>query len=147
MPLFVSYLKIIVLLLAPFVIGIPSALVIGIIAVERELHTNYYFFIVNMLVIDFFEVVVNSLVRFVALIIYVYGNSVKLSCIFTKIFSTFSFTGQLLFITLWIDWFVAITSPYHYLKIMNCNLCHGCGIAISNLITSVLLAHVPCMHL
>ena len=69
-PPFVSYLNIIVLLLVPFVTGIPSALVIGacVIAVERELHTNYYF-IVNVLVTNFFKVVVNNLVQFVALII------------------------------------------------------------------------------
>ena len=55
-PLLVSYLKIIVFLLAPFVTGILSTLVIGVIAVERELHTNYYFFLVNVLVTDFFGV-------------------------------------------------------------------------------------------
>ena len=66
-PLFVRYLKMVVLLLAPFVIGIPSALVIRVIAVEKELHTKYYFFLVNLLVTNSFRVVVSNLVQFVAL--------------------------------------------------------------------------------
>jgi len=55
-PLFVSYLKMIILLLVaiPFAVGIPSALVIHVIAVEKKLHTKYYFFLVNLLITDFF---------------------------------------------------------------------------------------------
>ena len=145
-PLFVSYLKMIVLLLAPFVIGIPSALVIRVIAFERQLHTKYYFFLVNLLITDFLGVVINNLVRFVALVIYVSGSSIKLSCIFIEIFGVFSFAGQLLFITLGIDRFVAIASPYHHRKIMTKKVVVAIvagvwGLAI--LITSVLLVQVP----
>ena len=149
-PLFVSYLKMIVLLLAPFVIGIPSALVIRVIAFERKLHTKYYFFLVNLLVTDFLGVLVNNVVQFMALVLYVSGSSIKLSCIFIEIFSIFSFTGQLLFITLGIDRFVAIASPYHHRKIMTKKVVVTIvavvwGSAI--LITSVLLVQVPYVHL
>ena len=51
-PLFVIYLKMVVLLLPLFVIGIPSTLVIRVIAVMRELYIKYYFFLVNLLVTD-----------------------------------------------------------------------------------------------
>ena len=149
-PLFVSYLKMIVLLLAPFVIGIPSALVIRVIAFERKLHTKYYFFLVNLLVTDFLGVLVNNVVQFVALVLYVSGSSIKLSCIFIEIFGMFSFAGQLLFITLGIDRFVAIASPYHHRKIMTKKVVVTIvavvwGSAI--LITSVLLVQVPYVHL
>ena len=149
-PLFVSYLKMIVLLLAPFVIGIPSALVIRVIAFERELHTKYYFFLVNLLITDFLGVLVNNVVQFVALVLYVSGSSIKLSCIFIEIFSIFSFAGQLLFITLGIDRFVAIASPYHHRKIMTKKVAVFIvgvvwDLAIS--ITSVLLVQVPYVHL
>ena len=148
-PLFVSYLKMIVLLLAPFVIGIPSALVIRVIAFERKLHTKYYFFLVNLLLTDFLGVLVNNVVQFVALVLYVSGSSIKLSCIFIEIFGMFSFAGQLLFITLGIDRFVAIASPYHHRKIMTKKVVVTIvavvwGLAI--LITSVQIAQVPYVH-
>ena len=149
-PLFVSYLKMIVLLVAPFVIGIPSALVIRVIVFERKLHTKYYFFLVNLLVTDFLGVLINNVVQFVALVIYVSGSSIKLSCIFIEIFSIFSFAGQLLFNTLGIDRFVAIASPYHHRKIMTKKVVVTIvavvwGLAIS--ITSVLLTQEPYVHL
>ena len=145
-PLFVSYLKMIVLLLAPFVIGIPSALVIRVIAFERKLHTKYYFFLVT----DFPGVLVNNVVQLVALVLYVSGSSIKLSCIFIEIFGMFSFAGQLLFIILGIDRFVAIASPYHHRKIMTKKVVVTIvavvwGSAI--LITSFLLVQVPYVHL
>ena len=149
-PLFVSYLKMIFLLLTPFVIGIPSALVIRVIAVERKLHTKYYFFLVNLLLTDFFGVTIDNLVRFVSLVLYVSGSSIKLSCIFIEISGMFFFAGQLLFITLGIDRFVAIASPYHHRKIMTKKVVATIvavvwGLAI--LITSVLLVQVPYVHL
>ena len=149
-PLFVSYLKMIFLLLTPFVIGIPSALVIRVIAVERKLHTKYYFFLVNLLLTDFFGVLIDNLVRFISLVLYVSGSSIKLSCIFMEISGMYFFAGQLLFITLGIDRFVAIASPYHHRKIMTKKVVATIvavvwGLAI--LITSVQLVQVPYVHL
>ena len=149
-PLFVSYLKMIVLLLIPFVIGIPSALVIRVIAVERKLHTKYYFFLVNLLVTDFFGVTIDNLVQFVALVLYVSGSSIKLSCVFFEISGMFSFAGQLLFITLGIDRFVAIASPYHHRKIMTNKVVATIVAAVWGLAilsTSVQLVHISYVYL
>ena len=148
-PLFASYLKMIALLVAPFVVGIPSALVIRVIAVERELHTKYYFFLVNLLITDFFGLMATNLVQFIALIIYVSGINFKFTCIFLHIFDTSSLVSQLLFITLGIDRFVAIAYPYHHRKIMTnkvviTTVAVVWGLAI--LITSVLLFQVPYVH-
>ena len=148
-PLVVSYLKMIALLLAPFVVGIPTGLVIRVIAVEKQLHTKYYFFLVNLLVTDFFGLVATNLVQFIALIIYVSGINFKLSCIFLHIFDASSLASQLLFITLGIDRFVAIASPYHHKKIMTnkvviTTVAVVWGLAI--LITSVLIFQVPYVH-
>ena len=123
---------------------------IRVIAVERKLHTKYYFFLVNLLVTDFFGVTIDNLVQFVALVLYVSGSSIKLSCVFFEISGMFSFAGQLLFITLGIDRFVAIASPYHHRKIMTNKVVAAIvavvwGLAI--LITSVLLVQVPYVHL
>ena len=148
-PLFVSYLKMIMLLLAPFFIGIPSALVIRVIAVEKKLHTKYYFFLVNLLLTDFFGMLINNLVRFAALIIYVSGININLSCIFLETFRVFTTVSQLLFITLGIDRFVAIAFPCRYRKIMTNKVVIGTvatiwGLAI--LTTSAMLFEVPYVH-
>ena len=148
-PLFVSYLKMIMLLLAPFVVGIPSALVIRVIAVEKELHTKYYFFVVNLLLTDFFGSLISNLVQIVALIIYISGTNIKLSCYFLETLSIFSVGSQLLFITLGIDRYVAIAYPFHHRKIMTNKVVIGAialvwGLAI--LITLVLVFQVPYEH-
>ena len=117
-PLFASYLKMVALILSLFVVGIPSALVIRVIAVERKLHTKYYFFLVNLLITDFFGLMATNLVQFTALVIYVSGINFKFTCIFLHIFDASSLTSELLFVTLGIDRYVAIASPYHHKKIM-----------------------------
>ena len=148
-PLFASYLKMIALLVSPFVVGIPSALVIRVIAVEKELHTKYYFFLVNLLITDLFGLVGTNLVQFLALIIYVSGIHFQLTCSFLHIFDTSSLASELLFVTLAIDRFVAIASPYHHRKIMTnkvviTTVAVVWGFAI--LITSILLFQVPYVH-
>lgn len=148
-PLFASYLKMIALLVSLFVIAIPSALVIRVIAVEKELHTKYYFFLVNLLITDFFGLVATNLVQFLALVIYVSGINFKLTCSFLHIFDTSSLASELLFVTLGIDRLVAITSPYHHRKIMTNKVAITTvavvwGLAI--MITSVLLFQVPYVH-
>ena len=117
-PLFVSYLKMILLLLRPLLVGIPSVLVIRVIVVVKELHTKYFFFLVNLLITDLVGVVIGNLLQFVTIVIYVSGINFKLPCVYFRIVDTPSIASQLLFITLGIDRFVAIVFPYNYKKIM-----------------------------
>ena len=85
-PLFVSYLKMFIQLIAPFVVGIPTVLVIRVIATEKELHTKYYFILVNLLVTDLFGVILENMITFMATGIYVLGIKAKVNCIFMKSF-------------------------------------------------------------
>ena len=145
-PLFISYLKMVMLLLALLVVGIPSALVIRVIAVEKKLHTKYYFFLVNLLFTDFFGLVTTNLVQFISLMLYVSGSNFTLSCILLRIFDASSLTSQLLFITLGIDRFVAIASPYHHKKIMTNKVIVSAIAAVWGLgilITSALIFQLP----
>ena len=118
-PLFVSYLKMFIQLIAPFVVGIPSVLVLRVIATEKELHTKYYFILVNLLVTDLFGVILENMITFTATGIYVLGIKTKISCIFMKSFDVPSSVGQLLFVALGIDRFIAIAYPYRHRKIMS----------------------------
>ena len=87
-----------------------------------------------------------NLVQFTALVIYVSGIDFKFTCIFLHIFDASSLASELLFITLGIDRYVAIASPYHHKKIMTnkviiTTIVVVWGLAI--LITAVLLFQVP----
>ena len=118
-PLFVSYLKMFIQLIAPFVVGIPSVLVIRVIATEKELHTKYYFILINLLVTDLFGVILENMITFMATAVYVLGIKTKVNCILMKSFDVPSSVGQLLFVTLGVDRFIAIAYPYQHRKIMS----------------------------
>ena len=117
-PLYVSYLKLIMVTLAPLVLAIPTGLVLRVIVKEESLHTKYYFFVGNLLATDFLGLAVESLLQIVGLIIHVAGYPVQLNCVLIKVFETPTFTSRLLFATLGIDRFIAIAYPYHHRKIM-----------------------------
>jgi len=117
-PLFVSHLKMFLQLIAPFAIGIPAGLVICVIATEKELHTKYYFILVNLLVTDVLGVILENGITFIATGMYILGIQTKVNCIFMKSFDALIPASQLLFAALGIDQFIAIAYPYKYIKIM-----------------------------
>ena len=129
-PLFVSYLKMFIQLIAPFVVGIPSALVIRVIATEKELHTKYYFILVNLLVTDLFGIILENMITFTATGAYVLGIKTKVNCIFMKSFDVPISVGQLLFVALGVDRFIAIAYPYQHRKIMSTKMVCSMIIAI-----------------
>lgn len=118
-PLFVSYLKMFIQLIAPFVIGIPVGLVIRVIVFEKELHTKYYFILANILVTDVLGVVLENFITFTATAVYTLGIETKINCIFMKSFDVPSSVSQLLFVALGIDRFIAIAYPYQHRRLMS----------------------------
>jgi len=102
-PLFVSYLKMITLLLAPFVLAIPTGLVLRVIVREHSLHTKYYFLVGNLLATDYLA---QNLLQITGLVMHVAGFQVELSCTLIKLFETPGLASQLLFATLGIDRFI-----------------------------------------
>ena len=118
-PLFVSYLKMFIQLIAPFVIGIPSLLVLRVILFTKELHTKYYFILTNLLVTDLVGVILENTATFITTCIYVLGIKAKVNCILMKSFDAPASAGQLLFIALGIDRYIAIAYPYQHRRLMS----------------------------
>lgn len=118
-PLFVSYLKMFIQLIAPFAIGIPSFLVLRVIVFTKELHTKYYFILANLLVTDLVGVILENTATFIATCIYVLGIEAKVNCILMKSFDAPASAGQLLFIALGVDRFIAIAYPYQHRRLMS----------------------------
>ena len=146
-PLFVSYLKMITLLLAPFVLAIPTGLVLRVIVREHSLHTKYYFLVGNLLATDYLA---QNLLQITGLVMHVAGFQVELSCTLIKLFETPGLASQLLFATLGIDRFIAIAYPYHHRKFMT-NKLVGAVIAavwvMAIAVTSILISGVPFKYL
>jgi len=148
-PLVVSYLKLIIVLLAPLVLAIPTGLVLRVIATEERLQTKYYFLVSNLLITDFLSVVAESLLRITGLILHVAGSSVELSCSFTRVFEIPAFAAKLMFAALGIDRFVAIAYPYQHRQIMTNKVIIGIiavGWGVSIAINSILasgMRYVP----
>lgn len=128
-PLYITYLKMTMLLLAPFVVAVPTGLVLRVIAVEEKFHNKYYFLVANLLATDLLAIVGENLVRFVALLTYVSGIQVQINCVFLSLFEIPASTSQLLFITLAIDRLVVIAYPYRHRTIMTNKFvcCKGMG--------------------
>ena len=118
-PLFVSYLKMFIQLIAPVAIGLASFLVLRVIAFTKELHTKYYFILANLLVTDLVGIILENTATFIATGIYVLGIEAKVNCILMKSFDAPASVGQLLFFALGIDRFIAIAYPYQHRSLMS----------------------------
>jgi len=117
-PLYISYLKLVVVTLAPIVLAVPTGLVLRVIIKEETLHNKYYFLVGNLLATDFLAVAVESLLQTIGLILHVAGYPVQFNCALIKVFEIPTSTSRLLYATLGIDRFIAIAYPYHHRKIM-----------------------------
>ena len=118
-PLFVSYLKMFIQLIVPFAIGIPSILVLRVIAFHKQFHTKYYFILANLLITDLVGVILENAITFIATGIYILGIKINVNCIFMKSFDTPASVGQLLFVALGVDRFIAIAYPYQHRSLMS----------------------------
>ena len=118
-PLFVSYLKIFIQLIAPFAIGIPSILVLRVIAFHKQFHTKYYFILANLLITDLVGVILENAITFIATGIYILGIKTNINCIFMKSFDTPASVDQLLFVALGVDRFIAIAYTYQHRSLIS----------------------------
>jgi len=71
------------LLLAPFTVAVPTALVLRVFVTEERLHTKYY---ANLLATDLLAIMGKN-ESFVALLIYISG--IQILCLFETVWSTY----------------------------------------------------------
>ena len=81
-PVYTTYLKMVMLLLAPLIVAVPTGLVLRVIAMEERLHNRYYFLVANLLATDLVAIAGENLVLLVALLTYVLGIQVQFNCVF-----------------------------------------------------------------
>ena len=118
-PLFATYLNIILLLLAIPAVIVPAVLVIRIILQTEELHTIYYLFVINLLATDILNTL-RMVFQIILMILYLFGINVDtiVSLIIYAILCTPRTAVRFTFITLAIDRVVAVAFPYRHRSIM-----------------------------
>jgi len=144
-PLFVTYLKMLLVLVMSVLIITPAVIVIRVIRKTDALHTNYYFFVANLLVTDIVQAVIRLITENLIMIIYlldintdtagevVFWLNVPLSRIFFLL-------TNFLFVTLAMERVIVIGYPYRHRSIMTTKVV--CGMIVTIWVVSVILAVV-----
>jgi len=116
-PLFATYLKMILLLLAIPTIVAPASLIIHVIWKNERLHTKYYFFVVNLLVTDI-ATIGRYAYEILSMILYLFDVTVEHNDIFFVILTIPRVMTRYAFILLAIDRVIGVGFPYRHRKIM-----------------------------
>ena len=70
-PLFVTYLNMVVILVVTIIVITPAVIVINVIWKNREeLHTKYFVFVANLLATDIASIIVQSISQYLIMILY-----------------------------------------------------------------------------
>ena len=121
-PLFITYLNMVVILMVTTIVIYPSVIFINVIWKTRELHTKYYFFVANLLTTDIIAILVNSAIQYLIAILYLLdlrSDSANVILRFLVILiPAFNLMTILLPITLAIERIIVIGFPYRHRSIM-----------------------------
>jgi len=98
-------------------IVIPSLLVIHVIWKNEQLHTKYYFFVVNLLVVDVATTGRYGL-EVVSIVLYLFGLPSEYGYVIYTIFTIPRVVLRYAFVLLAIDRFICISFPYRHKNIM-----------------------------
>ena len=122
-PLFATYLNMVILLMVVLIVMTPAVMVIRVICTTKELHTKYFFFVANLLVTNIINIIVKSVLQYVIMILYLCGldsdsTSVIIKRSILPLHTILQFMTILLLITLAVNRVVVMASPYHHRYIM-----------------------------
>ena len=118
-PLFATYLKLLLLVIVIPAIVIPASLIIHVIWKNESLHTKYYFFVVNLLINDIANIPRN-LYEILLMVLYLFGVTVNHSDILyvIMIIPRVNVNLRYVFLLLAIDRVIGVSLPYRHRKIM-----------------------------
>lgn len=150
-PLFVTYLYMVVLLMVSIVVIIPAAMVINVIWWTAELHRKYYFFVANLLATDIITVIVRTAIRYFILILYLLDLNSDSDNFMIKylVFPLFPLTALmtiLLPITVAMERMIVIAFPYRHRSILTTKRVIGILVAmwgLSLILTITIAIIVP----
>ena len=122
-PLFVTYLNMVIVLMVAIAVTTPAVMVINVIWWTTELHTKYYFFVANLLATDIVSIIVRSIIQHVIMILYLLDlNSdaaiVALQSSAFPVFTMIHMMTVLLPVTTAIERMIVIDFPYCHRSIM-----------------------------
>ena len=122
-PMFVTYLNMVVILMVTTVIIYPAVIVINIIWKTRELHTKYFFFVANLLTTDIIAILTRSTMQYLIMILYLLGLNTESVFIVLKLLvfpmhRLIQLMAIMLPITLAIERMIVINFPYRHRSIM-----------------------------
>ena len=122
-PLLVTFLNMVVIIMVTIVVIIPALMVLNVIWWTRELHTKYYFFVANLLVTNMASIIVESILQYAIMIIYLLNassNSAAVVLKWTILFlrTVFHLMIVMLPITVAAERLIVIGFPYRHRSIM-----------------------------
>ena len=150
-PLFVTYLNMVIIPMVVLIVMTPAVMVICVICTTKELHTKYFFFVANLLVTNIFNIIVESVLQYVIMVLYLCGLDSDSTGVIIKRFilplhTILRFMTILLLITLAVNRVVIIASPYRHRYIMTKKVVAGILAAmwgLSAILTVTIIIVVP----
>ena len=153
-PLYVTYLNMVLIALMATILITPSVMVINVIWWTKELHTKYYFFVVNLLVADIVSIMVRSIFHYLMMILYLLDlNSDSAKVVLQLSVLPLSVLSRLMTIilpiTVAIERMIGIGFPYRHRSIMTTKRVIGILAAVFglSLILTVVLTIVVSVYL
>jgi len=118
-PLYLTYLQLVMLLIGTPSVMIPSVMVIVIIVKNRALRTINNIFLVNLLIADVCLVLYRCLLQSILMIVYIFGIIVDVNCVIALLPTlALVLATKLMFLPLSIDRFIHVAFPFAYKSIM-----------------------------
>ena len=144
-PLFVTYLKMLLVLAMSTLIITPAVIVVRIIRKTEALHTNYYFFVANLLITDIVQAVYRLITENLIMIVYLLDLNTDtigevLFWLSVPLTTTFFIITNLLFVTLAVERMVVISYPYRHRSILTTKVVRG--MIVTTWVVSAILAAV-----
>lgn len=115
LPLFATYLNMVVIAMVVIIVITPAVMVIRVIWNTKELHTKYYFFVANLLAMDIVNIIAESTLQYVIMILYLFGLNCDSTSVLLKRFAlplhtVFRLLSILLLIPLAVERVIAVKS-------------------------------------
>ena len=144
-PLFVTYIVMLTTTIIATIVITPAVAVFNVIWYTRQLHTKYYFFIVNLLATNIATVIVKVIQEYVISILYLLdlnSNSMPTAVKWLTFapFTILYFLSILLPITVALERMIVIAFPFHHRSIMTNKTV--AGILAAMWVTSIILTMI-----
>ena len=142
-PLFATYLKMLLVLVMMILIVTPAVIVVCIIKKTEALHTNYYFLVANLLVTDIIFLIYKLVTDYLIMIVYLLDLNTDtvgevLFWLSVPLTLTLFTLTNLLYITLAIERVVVFGFPYRHRNIMTTKVVRD--MVVSTWVVSAILA-------